>query len=132
MNENNENKQQSDLKFSDFENSGITFDHSKSNVFEAMGIEEDEQNDLASCMIKAQEGTKTCTNAIENTLKTDAPMKWKICGLVKVGEKMGILKAIAAIREIPEDTPPQLMKLMLVMTLLHGGLPKSLGGKDDE
>jgi hypothetical protein len=127
-----EKKETSTLKFSDFESSGMQFDHSKKDIFEAMGIGDEERDDLAKCMINAQGDTKTCTEAIEKTLNVDAPTRWKICGLLKVGEKMSMLRVLEMIHKMPDDLPPQLFKMILAVSIMTGKMPPKMGKDDDE
>jgi hypothetical protein len=114
-------KEVSDLKFSDFQSAGIRFDHTQDNTLTAMGIGEEEYQDMKKAMMEAVAGTQSISEGIDKTINADVPMKWKIIGLLKLGETRAAMNSIDAISKIPDNAPGAVVKAMAMLTILNGG-----------
>lgn len=120
--EQEQKKEMSDLKFSDFESAGLKYDHSQDNVCDALGIGEEEYKDMATTMRAASEGSTTMSQAIQNTLECDAPTRWKIIALLKIGEAHAKGRTARALKAIPDGVPGELVKAMMTLEVMTGGI----------
>jgi hypothetical protein len=113
-------KQMSDLKFSDFQSAGLKFDHTKDGMLEGMGIGKEEFEDMRRAMTACASTGSTLTEKIEATINADVPTKWKIVGLIKLGESASSMRTVEALQEIPDGAPGMIVKAMVLLKTIGG------------
>ena len=120
MNEEQQKKEVSDLKFSDFQSAGLKFKHESKNIFECFDIGEEEHKDMAKALASVAKTANSPSTIIEGTLNLDVPTKWKIVGILKLGEALKASQVASMLGDIPDNAPGNIAKAMILLGMLGG------------
>lgn len=117
-----EKQNESSLTFKDFETAGHQYDHSKDNIWEAVGASKSDYTllkDKFENIFKSEDRISKC---VESALKVDLPAPYKALAFMKMGEALCITRLIPLVSEAPDDIPAEVLKSVLLMALSTGSI----------
>ena len=116
----NESKE---LMFQDFLGTKHQYDHTKENLWEAVGASVEDVKLLHHKIDSIFHKSKSLSAAVEEALAIDMPAPWKAIGLMKVGERLFSEKIVHVVESAPNEIPLAVFKMVLMHLLGEGQQP---------
>lgn len=110
----NESKE---LMFQDFLGTKHQYDHTKENLWEAVGASVEDVKLLHHKIDSIFHKSKSLSAAVEEALAIDMPAPWKAIGLMKVGERLFSEKIVHIVESAPNEIPLPVFKMVLMHLL---------------
>ena len=114
--------QEEKLTFNDFLASKHQYDHSKEYVWDALGANEKDVEELRNKMKEIFENKngslKSLSERIEKSLELDVPAPWKALGFLRIGRGEVAGKMLHLIENAPDEIPLPLLKHLLCTALI--------------
>ena len=110
----NESKE---LMFQDFLGTKHQYDHTKENLWEAVGASVEDVKLLHHKIDSIFHKSKSLSAAVEEALAIDMPAPWKAIGLMKVGERLFSEKIVHVVESAPNEIPLAVFKMVLMHLL---------------
>ena len=106
-----------ELMFQDFLGTKHQYDHTKENVWEAVGASVEDVKLLHHKIDSIFHKSKSLSAAVEEALAIDMPAPWKAIGLMKVGERLFSEKIVHIVESAPNEIPLPVFKMVLMHLL---------------
>ena len=109
-----------ELMFQDFLGTKHQYDHTKENVWEAVGASVEDVKLLhhkIDSIFHNPNKIKSLSAAVEEALAIDMPAPWKAIGLMKAGERLFNEKMAHIVESAPNEIPLAVFKMVLMHLL---------------